>query len=276
MDTLNSLLTRCGDLLFKPFTAHAALGLTVWSVVAGVIMAVIVGKTSNQRKLRRAADQSRAQLYAIKLFKDDLLVTFQCQVALLRATAARLWHSIPPMLVMIVPMLLVLVQLAMRFEFQPLVPGEQVVVAMRIKPDQWKKARKVELAPDQGFAVDTASLRDEKLSTLYWRVRADDTQPRVLRWDVNGSPVTKVLPMAANHSQLVIANPKRPGPSLMDRIFFPAESALEISCPVESIELQLVPRNTPILGWNIPWWGTFFLLSMIVAFLAGKWLGVQF
>ncbi|MFO0915024.1 MAG: hypothetical protein U0795_18840 [Pirellulales bacterium] len=276
MDTLNSLLTRCGDLLFKPFTGHAALGLTFWSIVAGVIMAVVVGKTSNQRKLRRAADQSRAQLYAIKLFKDDLLVTFQCQVALLRATAARLWHSIPPMLVMIIPMLLVLVQLAMRFEFRPLVPGEQVVVAMRIKPNQWKKTRKVELAPDKGFAVDTASLRDEQLSTLYWRVRADDTEPRVLRWDVNGSQVTKVLPMAASHSQLVVANPKRPGPSLMDRIFYPAESALEASSPVESIELQLVPRSTPILGWNIPWWGTFFLLSMIVAFLAGKWLGVQF
>ena len=108
-------------------------------------MTYVFGKTSNQRALRRAADNIRAQLFAVKLFKEDLFVTFQCQMTLLRSTGTRLLHSVPPMLVMIVPLLFVLTQLAMRYEFRPLVEGEQAVVAMHIKPDAWKANRDITL-----------------------------------------------------------------------------------------------------------------------------------
>ena len=96
MDTLNSLLTTVGDLLLAPFRGRPATGLVFWSVITGILMAYVIGKTSNQRALRKAADNVRAQLFAIKLFKEDLVVTFRCQIALLKSTGWRLWHSIPP------------------------------------------------------------------------------------------------------------------------------------------------------------------------------------
>src|SRR5690606_4672696 len=137
MVTLNALLTGAAEWLLTPFQNHAALGLLFWSAVTGIVMTYVFGKTSNQKALRQAADTIRAQLFAVKLFKEDLLVTFQCQLRLLRSTGRRLLHSIPPMLVMLVPLLLLLTQLAMRYEFRPLVEGEQAVVALKIIPDRW-------------------------------------------------------------------------------------------------------------------------------------------
>ncbi len=276
MDKLNAVLTPAGTFLLAPFRNYPATGLVFWSMVTGIVMTFVFGKTSNQRALRHAADNIRAQLFAVKLFKEDLVVTFQCQMTLLRSTGRRLLHSVPPMLVMIVPLLLVLTQLAMRYEFRSLVEGEQTVVAMHIKPDAWKASRDITLDSADGFVVETESLRDEKSFTIYWRVRADGDESKLLQWTIGGQTISKVLPMSATPSVLQVSNPRRPGLSVWDRLLYPAESSLTADSPIESIDIQLTPRDTPILGWRVPWWATFFLVSMLVAFIAGKFMGVQF
>ena len=61
-----------------------------------------------------------------------------------------------------------------------------------------------------------------------------------------------------------------------ERLLYPAERSLSATSPVESIDIQLTPRVTPIFGWNVPWWATFFLVSMGITFAVGKFMGVQF
>ena len=276
MDQLNAFLTTAAGLLIAPFQNRPASGLVFWSVVTGVAMTYVFGLTSNQRALRRAADNIRAQLFAVKLFKEDLFVTFQCQMKLLWSTGIRLLHSVPPMLVMIVPLLLVLTQLAMRYEYRPLLPNEQTVVAMHVKPDAWKECREITLDSNDGYVVETAPLRDEKNSTIYWRVRAEGSSSRQLTWAIGDQTVVKELPMSASESTLMVANPVRPSHSLWERVLYPAESCLAAESPIECIDVQLTPRITPILGLNVPWWATFFLVSMFVAFVVGKFIGVQY
>ena len=276
MDSLNQLLTGGAALFLAPFRNHPTTGLMVWSTVTGIIMAYVFGKTSNQRALRRAADSIRAQLFAVKLFKEDLVVTFQCQLQLLKSTGARLLHSIPPMLVMFVPLLFVLTQLAMRYEFRPLRKSEQTVVTMRVKPDAWREIRDVELSSTEDIVVETKSLRDQRSSTIHWRVRANGADTSLLQWKVGDQTISKELPMSASPTALRVANPMRPGNSMWDSILYPAEASLPSESPITSIEVELPPRETPILGWNVPWWATFFLVSMLVAFVAGKFMGVQY
>jgi hypothetical protein len=276
MDSSNQFLTSVGDLLLAPFRNCAGTGLVFWSVITGVLMTYVFGKTSNQRALRNAADGIRAQLFAVKLFKEDLFVTFQCQIALLKFTGMRLLHSIPPMIVMAVPLLLVLTQLAMRYEHRPLVKGERAVVALHVKPDRWKEVRDVALMSGDRFVVETEALRDERNSTILWRVRAAGSESDRLQWHLNRDSIVKDLPISATEGFLLTANPIRPGALLWDRLSSPAERGLPTASPVSSIEIQLRARETPILGWNIPWWATFFVVAMIAALIAGKFLGVQY
>ncbi len=278
MDSLNQALTSLTEWLLLPFRNWPATGLVLWSIVIGLAMTYVFGKTSNQTGLRRAADRIRAQLFGVKLFKEDLVVTFHCQIALLKWTAMRLWYSIPPMLVMLAPLFLVLSQLAMRYEFRPLVSQEQAVVAVRCHPDSWKQLRdELTLQDGERFDVETAGLRDEKNTTIYWRVRATGDRPESMSWRWKDQTITKMLPMAPSSVQLETAPSRRPGASLADRLLYPAEPPVaEAGGPIESIDLQLVHRETPVLGWPIPWWATFFLVSMVTAFVSGKWIGVQY
>ncbi len=276
MDTFNKLLTLLTDLLLLPFRNSPSTGLVFWSAVAGVVMAYLFGMTSNQRALRRAADNVRAQLLAIKLFKEDLFVTFVCQLKLLKFTGWRLAHSVPPMLVMIVPLFLLLTQLAMRYEYRPLARGERAVVAMHVKPDRWNEARDIVLRPGVQFEIETESLRDERNSAIFWRIRADGDESDLLEWQFESELLTKVLPISSQNNDLLSATPIRSGNAFWARAFYPAEPPLPADSPVSLIELQLRPRETLILGWNIPWWATFFIVAMVVALIAGKCLGVQY
>ena len=276
MNAINASLTWLSDLLFAPFVSIPLVGLLFWSAACGVAMTYVFGKTSNQTALRRAADRVRAQMLAVKLFKDDLGVTLQCQVELMKATGARLWHSLPPMLVMIMPFAFVLSQLALRYEHRPLQLGEDTVVGMQLAPEVWEQFKNVELEAPQGLFIETESLRDRDTSSLYWRVRPEGDQPVKLRWQLGDETIEKELAIAADAQRLERVSARRPGPGVFERLLHPGELGFDRAAPIQEISVQYPPRATPVFGVNMPWWATFLIVSILVALLVRRPLGVQF
>ncbi len=129
MNTLNAALLKLTGMVLAPFASlPAQVALIVISFVAGVLAAVAFRYTSPQSRLKRVANEVRASLLAIRLFRDDLRAVFAAQGTLFKASALRLIYSLPPLLVLIVPFVLLLAQLAMWYEFRPLTPGQQVLL----------------------------------------------------------------------------------------------------------------------------------------------------
>ena len=240
-------------------------------------MTFVFGKTSNQRALKRAADETRAQLLAIKLFKDDLSVTFRCQVALLAATRRRLFHSLTPMFVMVVPFVLVLAHLAVHYEHRPLRSDESAIVIMRLAESAWDRGRDLALEPPtEGNLVATEALRDAEESALYWKVSPTRPGSVTLRWRFGDDVIDKRLAAADDVSRLTSVSVRRPGTGLFDRIIYPAEPGFDADSPVRSIEVRHPVRSTAVFGYDLPWWATFLIVSMLSAVLVRRHFGVQF
>jgi uncharacterized membrane protein (DUF106 family) len=275
MNSLNMLLNRVGAALLAPFEQHPALGLIVWGAVSGVVATYVFGRTSNQRRLAEVADQTRAQLLAIKLFKDDLRVTFRCQVALLKATGMRLAYSLPPMLVMIVPFVLVMIQLAVRYDHEPICPGESTVVEITLAEEAWDKLHNIRLEAPVDVVVETESLRDEFRHTLCWRIRPEKPGKTMLSWKIGGEKLQKEV-VVGPESTLVGVSTRRPGADAWDRLLHPTEAAFSAADPVRAIDVEHVMRRTLIFGFDIPWWATFLIASMISALMVRRSLGVTF
>ena len=282
MNSINAILTQLGEWLLGPFAASPLVGLVIWSAIAGLVMSLVFGKTSNQRALKRAADSSRAQMLAIKLFKDDLAVTFRCQFELLKATAMRLFHSLPPMFVMIIPFAFVLSQFALRYEHEPLTPGQTTVVELNLSESAWDQYKDVKIEAPDTILVETQSLRDntqedsKRNHTLYWRLRAKSDEPATLSWQFGDEIVQKRIAVAANTDRLLPVSVRRPGTNLFERLFHPGEPAFSREAPVRGIVLYHPKRSTPLLGLDLPWWGTFFIVSILAALIVGRWRGVQY
>ena len=277
MDAFNSVCTNTADVLLAPFAAYPLVGLVFWGVVAGALMAFVVGRTSNQTALARVVDRTRAQLLAVGLFRDDLGVTFRCQLELLKLICLRLWYSIPPMLVMIVPFFVVLSQLALRYETQPLRPGDRATVYLYLAEPHWKAYHDTILTTSLGVTIETEGLRDDLSKSIAWRIRADDGQASELTWQMGDNTIKKTLAATTIPGRLSVVSQVRTAGSIWTRALHPAEKSLVRDGAVRYIQVVYPhARSTPVLGWKIPWWASFLGVSMVTAYLAGALIGVKF
>src|SRR5919108_4002002 len=121
MGYFNLYLSRFFDLLLNPFQYLDPLWpLLIFSFVTGIIMLVIYRYTSNQKGIKETKDRIKAYLLEIRLFKDDLGILLSAQKNILRHNLTYMKHAVKPMLFMIIPVLLILIQLEGWFGRKPL------------------------------------------------------------------------------------------------------------------------------------------------------------
>jgi hypothetical protein len=82
--------------------------------------------------------------------------------------------------------------------------------------------------------------------------------------------------VAEDSARLAKVSERRPGAGLFERWLHPAEAAFASDSPVRAIVVEYPQRSTPLFGYDVPWWLTFFIVSMLAAVLARPWLRVQF
>jgi hypothetical protein len=127
MATVNRITTALFDTLFAVMESWPGwLSLVVLSALTGIIALVVYKYTSNQTAIGRVHDDIRVALLAAKLFKDDLGVTLRSQGKLFGAATRLFLYSLVPLAVMTPPMILLLTQMAPRYEWQPFRPGDEV------------------------------------------------------------------------------------------------------------------------------------------------------
>ena len=111
------------------------LSATVAAVVTGLLCLVAFKYTSNQRRIKRVRDDINAHLLALKLFKDNMAVTFRAQGRLLVGAGRLFVLALVPMLVMALPVTLLLGQLGLWYEARPLRVGEESVITLGLAGD---------------------------------------------------------------------------------------------------------------------------------------------
>lgn len=276
MDRLNSILTLLAEWLLAPLAGSPTAALIGASIVCGVLMTIVFKHTSNQAALRRVAGRTRALIMSMRLFKDDLRVALRSLGELLLSIGKRLALSLPPLLVLCVPFVLILAQLALRYEHRPLTAGDAVIVELRVKAEWWEAWRDAELVAPDGVRIETPPLRDAATHTVYWRMRAVEVTDEPLRFKAGDVEVAKSLRSADTTDSLTTISSLRPSSSFFEHLLFPGEDACDDDSPVRSVKVHYPQRTTPIFGVNIPWWGTFLIVSMLTAIVLRPFMRVQF
>lgn len=273
MPAINALTNAAADALLRPFAgASPAWLLTTISALTGFAMMIVFRFTSPQNALRRASDRTRAALLAMKLFRDEPAVMLTSQAELLKATALRLLCSLPPLLVLLVPTVLLLVQLAARFEHRPLRPGEYTIVRLALAPDAWNRADDVRLHCPPGLRPATPPLRLADEHILLWRIHAEQPGNYTLAWSLDGQRVEKRLTAAGG---LVPISPRRPNASFWQSLLYPLEPPLPPGAFARQIDIDYPSRSTPLLGLDVHWLITFFVVAMLAALLVKPFLRVH-
>lgn len=239
------------------------LSATLVSAITGVLLLIVFKYTSNQQAIGQVRDRIKADLLALKLFKDDLRTTFRAQGRLLVAAACLLRHSLRPLAVMIVPVLLELAQLGLWYQRRPLAPGDEALVTVQLAGEPDQALPDVQLESHGGVQVTTGPVRIFSKRQVCWQVRAVEPGQHALVFDVAGQQVRKQLVVGNGFARAGVV---RPGWRWTDILLHPLERPFRAASPVTSIEVDYPARDSFTSGTD--WWvAYFFVASMVFALL---------
>ncbi len=269
---INSVVTGLFDLVVWPFAALSPIwALLAVSLLAGVLMLWLFGKTSNQARIHSVRDWIRGNMLAIRLYGDDVGLLFKLQGRILGATLTYMRLALVPLLVMLVPVLLILIQLDLRFAVRPLAPGESTVVKVMLRAGSALTAPVTLEAPD-GVDVETQAVRIESLGELAWRVSGKVPGRHRLVVTAGEERLEKTFVVGSRWGAI---SKRRTGEGFLDALLHPGEPPIDASSPVKAIEVRYADLALDVFGWDLHWLLVFFVASLLSGFAFRRALGVE-
>jgi hypothetical protein len=227
-------------------------------------MLLIFRHTSNQAGIKKAKNLIKAHLLELRLFPDDMRVQFRAQGRILLANLKYIGHNSKPMLVMIVPVVLILIQLNLWFGARSLKPGESALLKVKLSGDRFPSEVAMSVEPPPQIMIETPPLRIEDEAEIDWRVKAKETGLGRLTLVIGGETIVKDVAVGAK--SLTRISTIRVGRNVLDQVFNPGERPLPSGSLVRSVELKYPAARMDLFGWHLHWLVVYFVLSIIFGF----------
>ena len=275
MDGFNQVLTRSFEAVVSPMYAWPLLTLLLLAIVSGILMSLVFKYVSNQQALATVLDRGRGNALAIKLFKDDMRGMFYSLANVLGLMLKRIWYSLSPVLVLSIPLFFLLSQIYLRYENRPLEIEEPTVFELRLNETSWESANDVALTTSENVLIETPALRDELDRSIAWRISAKTAGVHTIKVNFADAEVEKSL-IACSTGQLQQVSEVRPGTNWAERLWFAGETSVDSVHGIESLSVNYPKRRLPIFGYPLPWWLTYFIVSILAALLSQPLVKVRF
>ena len=195
------------------------------------------------------------------------------QKNLLFYNAKYLIHALKPILFMIVPVSIILIQLQGWFGYRPLAIGESTILKVKVTDEGKKVLSHFAIAVDKGIVIETPPLRNPEEAEVAWRIRAKELGEHTII--VKAQDYSFQKKVVISDKRLGRVSPSVVGSSLLEIIFNPGEKPIPINPLIKRIEVGYPSRSIEILGWRIHWLVLFFVFSIISGFAFRGVFGVE-
>lgn len=267
--TILSALPALATFKLFLFTSPLAI-VVVLSIVIGLLMVVLFGYTSNQKAIKIAKDQLKAHLLAVRLFQDQLHVVVGSYGRILRGTGRYLKLAFMPLLYVIIPITLLIVQLDRYLGSTALVKDVPFLMTVRMTNADAVNAVTLELPPE--LTMTAPAVHVPAAREVVWRLAASQEGAYEVKVVASGESVAKTVRVASEPARV---SPVRLRGQFWERMFTSSESAVPENSLVESIAINYPERNIEIAGYEMNWIWLFFIFSMIAGFIFKELLGIQ-
>ncbi len=261
----NSAFGKIFNALFLPFRGMSPwVGMILISFLTGLLMLFVFKWTSNQQGIQKVKNRIKAHLLELRLFKDSLSQSLRSQGNILRCNLTYISYSVKPMLVMIIPLILILIQLNFWFGYESLKPNESVILKIKLAEDQNPLETQIAVHPSSGLVMETPPLRIEESQEINWRFSATQEGIQQFTVTINGETVIKKVSVA--QKPLSKISPLKTNNKFLDQLMYPTESPIKGQIPVKAIEIQYPTKSMNLFGWKLHWIIVYFALSIIFGF----------
>jgi hypothetical protein len=173
-----------------------------------------------------------------------------------------------------IPMVVIFIHTAVRYEYRPLHPGESAIVKAKLhNPDELSiKDSKIVLTASEGLSIETPPLRIDGGKETYWRVRAEREGIFKLEFQARDMEVAKRVLVSGKVARLSSETLKS---GIVSSFFNPGEPSLPEGTALESVLVTYPHAKINFFGWNIHWLILFFILTLGFGFILMKPFNVR-
>lgn len=249
---INQIANFVSDLWLWPLASLPSTWQICVTALPVTIFALLVFKYfSNQQGIEGAKDKIKAYLLELRLFKDDLGVSWRAQQQIFRYSLKYMGHALMPMAVMLVPLVLVIVQLETRYAYLGLKPGESTLLTVTLAEGKAVSETEVILSLPPGLAQETPPLRIEQSGEIHWRIRAVVPGNHKIGIRIGDTNATKRVVVGTEQVPL---SPVIYRADDIRTLGYPAEPALDIAQPATAIHLTYPRGRSEFLGLSSATW----------------------
>ena len=270
MNTFNSFMTFIFRLLLAPFQSMDPLwGLLIISILTGIFMLWIFKMASNQQAIGVTKNRIKAHLLAIRLYRHDVKLSLIAMGQIFAENGRYFLLALRPMLVMIVPMLLLLFQLSVRYGNSAAPPEKPLLISVRVS--ETADPKQIILHPTMGITIETPALFVSQTNQLYWRIRPQQNGIATLTFQYIDRTESKKLAVGTRRQPLAT---KRV-PTSFAAFLYPVEHTLKSDSFLREIKVDYPAPHIRVAGIQLSWLVFFFIVSVATGFLAKGVFKVQ-
>jgi len=197
--------------------------LTAIAAATGVVLRWVWRRFSNRERVAQAVRQTRARLYAMRLYADDPGLVLRAQRQLLGWTGRYLVLMLRPTAVAIVPLFVLFLLLDNSYGYRPLAPGESAIVTAQFGGGADVRTLAATLE-GRGVVVETPAVRIPNRRQVCWRVRAVTSAPATVVLRLDGVAIGKAV--KCSH--------------------WPGSPSIDVSCPAASLDVFGFGTSWPV------------------------------
>jgi len=262
INALTGCLTLVFDWLLKPFGALTpAVGLYAVSFVTGILFLKLFGLFSNQAKIKAAKSKIQAHILEIVLFRNHLGLSLKAAMKALGTNLLYLRYALVPFLVLMVPAILILAQLYLRYEHRPLKVGDETWVTVKVAERQG--IERLKLSASGGLEVILPPLMLKAKHEASWRVKA--LEPGKKQVTVQGENQTYSMDVYVGDSAPLLSSGRFK--NWFKSLLYSADPNLGKESNLEEIFVKYPKVNYALLGFQVHWMLIFLGVSLAAGFL---------
>ena len=272
-----SSLANIADLFFGGFVSaliwpcsafDPLWGLLLVSAVSGVVLLKIYGLVSNQKAIRKVKSDIGGALLEVVLYRHDVRTILGAQFSLFKLASKYFLLAVPPIVVLMIPCILLLAQLNLRFGYRPVSAGEPLIVSAVAANDE--ALQNLKFVPQAGVSV-TPPVRIPATREAFWRLTpAEGEGP----WHMRVEQQSKGFDFVLN-----------PGSGMTESfwsvkwwnwLLYPGSDRINgEGAALKELAISYPASSYRILGMEMNWIVVFFLVSLLSGLVASRYMGVE-
>jgi hypothetical protein len=254
-------------------TSPLAIVIAV-SLVIGLVMVALFGYTSDQKAIGIAKDQLKAHLLAVRLYRDQIPVVMGSYGKILRGTGRYLKLAFKPLMYVIIPITLLMVQIDRYLGQTPIPPNTPFLLTVHLAGQTSGSDALSDVALDlpPEITMTAPAVHVPAENEIVWRLAASKDGKYDVKVATAGQSVAKAVCVGGGLPRISTVRLRG---QFWERMFSSAEPALPGNSPIESISINYPDRDIDIAGYGMNWIWLFFILSMVAGFIFKELLGIQ-